>query len=99
MEYQLYIDGQWKDTVSGKVVEDISPADGSVFATVHFAGDSEVEEAIAAAYRAQRSWAETTAMDREAILLRAADWMAAHMDEVAAVLMDGLMVSRFVVHP
>lgn len=88
MEYQLYIDGQWKDTVSGKVVEDISPADGSVFATVHFAGDSEVEEAIAAAYRAQRSWAETTAMDREAILLRAADWMAAHMDEVAAVLMD-----------
>lgn len=88
MEYQLYIDGQWKDTVSGKVVEDINPADGSVFATVHFAGDSEVEEAIAAAYRAQRSWAETTAMDREAILLRAADWMAAHMDEVAAVLMD-----------
>lgn len=88
MEYQLYIDGQWKDTVSGKVVEDISPADGSVFATVHFAGDSEVEEAIAAAYRAQRSWAETTAMGREAILLRAADWMAAHMDEVAAVLMD-----------
>lgn len=88
MEYQLYIDGQWKDTVSGKVVEDISPADGSVFATVHFTGDSEVEEAIAAAYRAQRSWAETTAMDREAILLRAADWMAAHMDEVAAVLMD-----------
>lgn len=88
MEYQLYIDGQWKDTVSGKVMEDINPADGSVFATVHFAGDSEVEEAIAAAYRAQRSWAETTAMDREAILLRAADWMAAHMDEVAAVLMD-----------
>lgn len=88
MEYQLYIGGQWKDTVSGKVVEDINPADGSVFATVHFAGDSEVEEAIAAAYRAQRSWAETTAMDREAILLRAADWMAAHMDEVAAVLMD-----------
>lgn len=88
MEYQLYIDGQWKDTVSGKVAEDINPADGSVFATVHFAGDSEVEEAIAAAYRAQRSWAETTVMDREAILLRAADWMAAHMDEVAAVLMD-----------
>lgn len=88
MEYQLYIDGQWKDTVSGKVVEDINPADGSVFATVHFAGDSEVEEAIAAADRAQRAWAETTAMDREAILLRAADWMAAHMDEVAAVLMD-----------
>lgn len=88
MEYQLYIDRQWKDTVSGKVVEDINPADGSVFATVHFAGDSEVEEAIAAAYRAQRPWAETTAMDREAILLRAADWMAAHMDEVAAVLMD-----------
>lgn len=87
MEYQLYIDGQWKDTVSGKVAEDKNPADGSVFAMVHFAGDSEVEDAIAAAYRARLMWAETTAMDREAILLKAADWMAAHIDEVAQVLM------------
>ncbi len=42
MEYQLYIDGKWKNTVSGSVVPDINPADGSVYAQVHFAGEAEV---------------------------------------------------------
>lgn len=87
MEYQLYIDGQWKDTVSGKVAEDRNPADGSVFARVHFAGADEVEEAVAAASRAQKAWADTPAPEKEAILLKAADWMESHLDEVAKVLM------------
>ena len=36
MEYQLYINGEWKDTVTGYVAEDKNPADDSVFARVHF---------------------------------------------------------------
>ncbi|HIS63412.1 MAG TPA: aldehyde dehydrogenase family protein [Candidatus Scybalomonas excrementigallinarum] len=87
MEYQLYIDGQWKNTVSGKIIEDKNPADGSIFAKVHFAGEQEVEEAIAAAERAKESWANTPTSEREAILWRAADWMQNHIDEVAEVLM------------
>ena len=51
MEYQLYINGEWKDTVTGYVAEDKNPADDSVFARVHFAGGAEVEEAIAGAPR------------------------------------------------
>ena len=51
MEYQLYINGEWKDTVTGYVAEDKNPADDSVFARVHFAGGAEVEEAIAAGPR------------------------------------------------
>lgn len=87
MEYQLYINGQWKNTVSGKIIEDKNPADGSIFAKVHFAGEQEVEEAIAAAERAKESWANTPTSEREAILWRAADWMQNHIDEVAEVLM------------
>ena len=49
MEYQLYINGEWKDTVTGYVAEDKNPADDSEFARVHFADGAEVEEAIAAA--------------------------------------------------
>ena len=88
MEYQLYINGQWKNTVSGKIIEDKNPADGSIFAKVHFAGEQEVEEAIAAAERAKESWANTPTSEREAILWRAADWMQNHIDEVAEVLMS-----------
>ena len=87
MEYQLYINGEWKDTVTGYVAEDKNPADDSVFARVHFAGGAEVEEAIAAAQRAWRPWADTPAAQKEQILLKAADWMQEHMDEVADVLM------------
>ena len=88
MEYQLYINGKWKNTESGSVVTDINPADGSAYAQVHFAGPDEVEEAIAAADHAWKSWAETPAADKEAILLKAGDWMQEHIDEVAGVLMD-----------
>ena len=87
MEYQLYINGEWKDTVTGYVAEDKNPADDSVFARVHFAGGAEVEEAIAAAQRAWRPWADTPAAQKEQILLKAADWMQEHIDEVADVLM------------
>ena len=87
MEYQLYINGEWKDTVTGYVAEDKNPADDSVFARVHFAGGAEVEEAIAAAQRAWRPWADAPAAQKEQILLKAADWMQEHMDEVADVLM------------
>lgn len=88
MEYQLYIDGKWKDTVTGQVIEDRNPADGSIYARVHFAGEAEVEEAIAAASKAFKPWAETPAAGKEEILLKAADWMGEHIDEVAGVLMS-----------
>ena len=42
MEYQLYINGKWKNTESGSVVSDLNPADGSVYAQVHFAGPAAV---------------------------------------------------------
>lgn len=88
MEYQLYIDGKWKDTVTGQVIEDRNPADGSIYARVHFAGEAEVEEAICAASKAFKPWAETPAAGKEEILLKAADWMREHIDEVAGVLMS-----------
>lgn len=88
MEYQLYIDGQWKDTVTGTVAQNLNPADGSVYAQVHFAGRAEVEEAIAAAHRAWKPWAKTPAAGKEQFLLKAADWMQEHLDEVAEVLMS-----------
>ena len=88
MEYQLYINGKWKNTESGSVVSDLNPADGSVYAQVHFAGPAEVEEAVAAADHAWKSWAETPAADKEAILLKAGDWMQEHILVVAGLVMD-----------
>lgn len=87
MEYQLYINGEWKNTVTGYISQDKNPADDSIFAQVHFAGREEVDEAIASAQKAWKPWANTAADEKERILLKAADWMQEHIDEVADVLM------------
>lgn len=87
MEYQLYINGEWKNTVTGYISQDKNPADDSIFAQVHFAGREEVDEAIASAQKAWKPWANTAADEKEQILLKAADWMQEHLDEVAGVLM------------
>ncbi len=85
-EYRLYIGGEWIPTESGKVADDINPADGSVFAKVHTAGPLEVEAAIASAYAAREAWAETSAVERERILLKAGDYLEAHAKEFAELL-------------
>lgn len=87
MEYKLFIDGQWNDTKSGTVVNDVNPADGTVFAKVHMAGKDEIEQALCAADNARIQWASTPAPQKEEILLKAAEWMKDNIDEVATVLM------------
>lgn len=87
-EYLLYLAGEWTKTVSGKVIDDLNPADGSVFAKVHTAGPDEVEKAISAAVEAQPAWAATLASDREKIILKAADYMEANIEKFANILID-----------
>ncbi len=87
-EYQLYIGGEWVSTSSGEIVEDINPADESVFARVHTAGPDEVEAALAAAYAAREKWAETPAAEKEKILLRAADYFEEHLKEYTNCLIE-----------
>ena len=51
-----------------KIIEDKNPADGSIFAKVHFAREQKIEEAIVAAERGKESWENTPTSEREAIL-------------------------------
>ncbi|MGI5936221.1 MAG: aldehyde dehydrogenase family protein [Oscillospiraceae bacterium] len=87
-EFRLFIGGEWVPTVTGKVIDDINPANGSVFARVHTAGPEEVEAAIASAYAARMTWAETLPEEREKILLKAADHMEANIMDFCARLID-----------
>ncbi len=87
-EYKLFIGGQWVPTVSGKIIDDINPADDSVFAKVHTAGPKEVESAIASAYAARKAWAESLPEEREKILLKAADHMEANIMDFCTRLIE-----------
>lgn len=87
-EYLLFIDGQWSPSSSGTVLDDLNPANGAVYARVHQAAEADLERAIAAADRAARSWGETLAAEREAILIRAAGVLESRLPEIAEVLID-----------
>ena len=85
-EYKLFLAGEWTATESGTVKEDLNPADGSVFANVHFAGPAEIETAISKAVEAQKEWGALLPEAREAVLLKAADYLAANMESFAGRL-------------
>ena len=82
-EFKLFAGGEWIKTESGRVIEDINPADGSVCALVHTAGPKELEKAISAAVEAQKEWAKIGPEDKEKMLLKAADILEKSADKYA----------------
>ncbi len=86
MDCKLYINGQFVETKSGKIIDDINPADHSLVAKVHMAGPKEIDAAISAAQAAFPAWASMLANEREAVLLKAADHLQANIEKYAGWL-------------
>ncbi|WP_345974369.1 aldehyde dehydrogenase family protein [Sulfurimonas sp. HSL3-7] len=86
-EYMPFINGKNKPSHPGKVIDDVNPSTGEVFAKVHLASKEEIEEAISTAYAASKLWAKTTPREKEAVLLRAADIFESREDEIRTILM------------
>lgn len=87
-EYELFINGKNKPSSNGKIIDDINPSTGKVFAKVHMASLDDIEEAISSAYAASKLWAKTTPREKEAVLLKAADIFESRSDEIKTILMQ-----------
>ncbi|MAU21702.1 MAG: succinate-semialdehyde dehydrogenase (NADP(+)) [Martelella sp.] len=86
-EPRAYIAGEWRDKVtSGKTFDVVNPATGDVIATLPDCGKEEVEEAVAAAYEAQKAWAKKTGKERAQILRKLYDLMVENADDLAVIL-------------
>lgn len=70
-----FIDGQYVEDSAGEVIDVIYPFTGEVIAQVHAATPAIIEQAIAAAARAQKDWSALTGTERGRVLRRAADIM------------------------
>ncbi|PID47003.1 MAG: phenylacetaldehyde dehydrogenase [Proteobacteria bacterium] len=86
-EYKPFINGKFTASENAKVVDDINPSSGEIFAKVYMAGKEDIEQAIESAYRAQKVWAKTPPRQKEAILLKAADIFDSKRDEIKDILM------------
>jgi betaine-aldehyde dehydrogenase len=65
---QLYIDGRWQPAADGATIPVINPATEEVIAQVAAGGAPDVDQAVAAAKRAFKTWRRTTGTERAGFL-------------------------------
>jgi aldehyde dehydrogenase (NAD+) len=82
---RILIDGQWRDSVSGKTFATINPATEEVIANVAEGDAADIDLAVKAARKAFDSgpWRKTDARDRGRLLNKLADLMEERIDELA----------------
>ncbi|MGY2611792.1 NADP-dependent glyceraldehyde-3-phosphate dehydrogenase [Bacillus pretiosus] len=85
--YKFYLDGEWRETSSGETIEIPSPYLHEVIGQVQAITRGEVDEAIASAKEAQKSWAEASLQDRAKYLYKWADELVNMQDEIADIIM------------
>ncbi|HEV7762500.1 MAG TPA: aldehyde dehydrogenase family protein [Acidimicrobiales bacterium] len=83
MQTRLFIGGEFVDAVDGATVEVLDPHDCSVLAHVAEARADDVDRAVDAAAAAFAAWSATPAAERGRLLLRLADTIEDHADELA----------------
>jgi betaine-aldehyde dehydrogenase len=81
-ELQNFIGGQWTDTSYDKRSELVNPSTGEVFASAPVSSETEVDAAVQSAAAAFEKWRDTTPSERSLALIRIADAIEAHADEL-----------------
>ncbi|KAG8072244.1 hypothetical protein GUJ93_ZPchr0006g43600 [Zizania palustris] len=84
---QLFINGDFVDAASGKTFPTMDPRTGEVIARVAEGDSEDIDRAVAAARRAfdKGPWPRMTAYERCRVLLRFADLIEQHAEEIAAL--------------
>ena len=75
--YQLFIGGQWQDSLSGRTMDSLNPATGELLTQVPLANAEDVDAAVNAAEKAFSIWKRTSAVERQDALLKIADLLEA----------------------
>jgi len=85
LQTKLLIDGQWRDSVSGKTFETVNPATEEVIAQVAEGDAADIDLAVKAARKAFDSgpWRKMDARDRGRLMNRLADLIEENIDELA----------------
>jgi len=82
-KHQNLVGGEWVDAAGGETMEVLNPATGETIAEVPRASAEDVDRAVQAAKKALPEWLETTPGERAELLLKLADAIDAHADELA----------------
>ena len=81
--YGHFIGGEWVDPVKGAYFENISPVNGKPFTEIARGTAEDIDKALDAAHNAAPAWGRASAAERANVLLKIADRMEAHLEEIA----------------
>jgi aldehyde dehydrogenase len=81
--YDNFIGGKWVAPLDGEYVENVTPVNGRPFVKVARSKAADVELALDAAHAAQLRWGLTSTTERSNLLLKIADRMEQHLEELA----------------
>jgi aminobutyraldehyde dehydrogenase len=81
--YKNLVGGEWVDSASGETMEVLNPATGETIAEVPRGTADDVGRAVDAAKQALPEWLETTPGERAEALLKLADLLDEHAEELA----------------
>jgi betaine-aldehyde dehydrogenase len=84
-QLQNVIDGELVNAADGATEPVLNPATGEEIAQAPASGEQDVERAVAAARRAFETYQNTTPAQRQDLLLKLADLIEEHGDELAAI--------------
>src|SRR5213083_2629213 len=84
-QYKILIGGELADAVSGETMEVIAPATGETIAEVPRCGAEDVDRAVEAAQAAAPEWLGKTPKERSELLLKLADVIDEHAEELAQI--------------
>lgn len=82
---QIFINGQFVDSLSKQYDSILNPATGEVLAKAPICNKDDVDAAVQAAGIAFKSWRNTTPGERSTTLLKLADRIEAHAEELAVL--------------
>jgi betaine-aldehyde dehydrogenase len=84
----LYIGGRWEAPAEGKSFENINPSTKQSLGSIPAASAADVDRAVQAAKKAFRDWSNTPPKDRAAAMVKFAERIEQHADELG--LMDAI---------
>ena len=83
---QLFLNGEWRDSLSKETLEIINPATEEVIGKVSHARKDDLDLALKGAENAFNEWKHVSAYDRSKILRKAADIVRSRADQIATLM-------------
>lgn len=80
-----FINGSWTEGLSQRTYDILNPYDHSVISTVRLATAKQLEEAFTIAKEAQKKWAKSKPEERREVILKAAEFLRNHREEIVEV--------------